>query len=135
MFLCRAFFLVFLMKYLSKFLSSMKPSLPWKFLATSALRYDTFYKTFHLKWLTVFWILLCLDNGSVICTVTFWYLLDQIHLELCLFRYTQAYSSIFSIIKAYSHILRHIKAYSGIFNTLSNLCILTTLPYSELWHN
>ena len=40
--------------------------------------------------------------------------------ELCLFRYIQVYSSIFSIIKVYSHILRH---FHSIFSTLCNPCI------------
>ena len=58
-------------------------------------------------------------------------------LKLCLFRYIQTYSRIFSIGKAYSRILRHlrhIQAYSGIFNILCNPCIFTTLSYSEPWH-
>ena len=44
MFYCRTFFLVFLTKRLSKFLSYTKPSLLLKFLTTSALRYDAFCK-------------------------------------------------------------------------------------------
>ena len=49
------------------------------------------------------------------------------------FRYMLAYSIIFSVIKAHSRILRHIQAYSGIFSTLGNPHIFTTLPYSEPW--
>ena len=49
---------------------------------------------------------ICLDNCSVICTLTLCYVLHQRHSEFWhiqnyLFRYMQAYPRIFSIIKAY----------------------------------
>ena len=47
----------------------------------------------------------------------------------------KVYSSIFSTIFAHIEaLLMHIQAYSGIFGTLCNLRIFTTLPYSKSWH-
>ena len=39
----------------------------------------SFCITLHLKFLIVFWTCLCLDNCSVICTVTLCYVLHQTH--------------------------------------------------------
>ena len=65
------FFLVLLVKRSSKCLSPLKSPLPWKISGwVPALRHYSFYKTLYLKCLTVFWIHLCLDNYSVIWTVT-----------------------------------------------------------------
>ena len=55
-----------------------------------------FCKTLHLKFLTVFWIRLCFDNCSVICTVTLCYIKQQTHSEFWyiqyfFFRYMPAY--------------------------------------------
>ena len=76
------FFLVFLTKCLSKCLSSMKPPMPWKISGcVPALRHCSFCQTFHFKSMTVFWICLCFDNYSVICTVTLCYVLHQTHSE------------------------------------------------------
>ena len=50
------------------------------------------------------------------------------YLQLCLFNYIQAYSSILRHIQAYWGI---IKAYWGKFRTLCNICIFTILPYFE----
>ena len=46
-------------------------------------------------------------------------------------RYIEAYSSLLSYIHTHWGIL---KVYSGIFSTLCNHRIFTTLPYSEHWH-
>ena len=75
--------LVFLTKFLSKFPSSaallhfrtppfQTPHLtPWRISSCApALRYCSFCKILDLKCLKVFWIHLCLDNCSVIYTVT-----------------------------------------------------------------
>ena len=43
----------------------------------------------------------------------------------------QVYSGIFKHTKVF---LRHIQTYSGIFSTLHNTLIFTTLPYSKPWH-
>ena len=56
----------------------------------------SFCKTLHLKFLTVFWIRLCFDNCSVICTVTLCYIKQQTHSEFWyiqyfFFRYMPAY--------------------------------------------
>ena len=101
------FFLLFFLKYLSKYPSSTKSPLLWKFSdCVPALKHCSFCKTLHLKCLIVFWICFCLDNCSVVCTVTLCYVLHQTHSELCLFRYIEVYSRIFNIIKAYLHIMR-----------------------------
>ena len=106
-------FHVFLMKCLSKCPSSTKSSLSRKIsCCTPALRHYSFCKTLHLKFLTVFGIRLCLNNCSVICTVTYaMHCIRHIKssgiLKLCLFRYMLVYSVIFSIINTCSHILSH----------------------------
>ena len=80
--------------------------------------------------MTVFWIRLCLDSCSVICTVTLCYVLHQTHLQVWHIQNSvysgifMVYPSIFSIIKAYSHILRH---FHSIFSTLCNPCIYSHL--------
>ena len=83
----------------------MKPSLPWKTSGcVPALRHYSFCKILHLKCLTVFWIPICLDNCSVICTVTLCYVLQQTHSEFW-YIHNFVYSGIFkifSIIKALS---------------------------------
>ena len=77
MFPWEAIFLVFFTKCLLKCPSFIPPS-------STALK--NFFcapapaLTVHLKCLTIFWIRVCLDNCSVICTVTLGYLLHQIHL-------------------------------------------------------
>ena len=71
----------------------------------SALTHYSFCKTLHLKYLTVFWICLCLNNCSIVCTVTICYVPHETHSE-----------------------------FSSIFRTLCKTCIFTTLPYSKPWH-
>ena len=56
--------------------------LPWKISSCApALRYYSFCKMLHHQCLTVFWIRLCLDSCSVVCTVTLCYVLPQTHSE------------------------------------------------------
>ena len=76
---CGPFFLVLLTKCLSKYLNSIKaPSLPLNvYGCTPALRYYSFCKMLHFQCLTVFWILLCLNNCSLICTLTLYYTADS----------------------------------------------------------
>ena len=108
------FFLVFLTNCLSVYCSSTKPPQPWKFSScVPALRQCFFCKRLHLKYLTVVWICLCLDNCSVICTVTLHYVLHQTHLK---FRHihNSVYSDICRHIQAYSALLHHIHGYWGI---------------------
>ena len=58
--------------------------LSWKISGCApALRYYSFCKTLHLKCLTVFWMRVCLDNCSVICKVTWCYVLHETHSEFC----------------------------------------------------
>ena len=85
------------------------PPLPWKISGCApAPKHYSFCKTLHLKCLTVFWICLCLDNCSVICTVTLCYALHQSFRIL-------AYSALFLwCMPAYLIIFRHIHAYSDI---------------------
>ena len=112
---CGIYFSCVLMKCLSKCPSSSKPSMLWDISGcVHVLRHCSFCKTLHLKCLTVFfWILCCLDNCSVICTVTLklWKPSDSFRIlaysEFCVLMYTQVHSSILRIIKAYSRMLRH----------------------------
>ena len=125
------FFLAFLTKYLSKCTRSTKISFHWKNCRWAlALRHYSFCKTLHLKCLTVFWIRLS-DNCSVICTVTLFYVLYQIHPK---FWHIQnfIYSGICRHIQAYSALWRHIQAYWGIIKAYSAPC--ATLAYSQLCH-
>ena len=85
----------------------------------------------HLKCLTVFWIRLCLDNCSVIFTVTLCHVLHQTHSEFWHIQHP-AFSDIYRRIQSYSALLRHIddywdiiKAYSGLFSIFST---------SQLWY-
>ena len=107
------FFLVLFTKCLSKCPSSTKHLLPGKISGwVPTLRHYSFCKTLHLKCLTVFWICLSLQllsnlySDLMLCTASDTFRI-LVYLELCIFRYMQAYSSIFRIIKAYSRILRH----------------------------
>ena len=84
MFPCRASFSGVFGETISKCPSSANLShpLPWKISGCApALGHYYFYKTIHLKCLTVFWICVYLDNCSVICTVTLLYVLHQTHSE------------------------------------------------------
>ena len=63
----------------------------------------------------------CLDNCSIICTMTLCYLLHQTysefwHIQRSVF-YMPAYSNIFSFIETYSHI---VKAYSDLFRHIQH---------------
>ena len=105
-----------------------------------ALRHISLCKTLHYKCSTVFWIRLCLDNYSVICTVTIDALYCIRHIQNSvfseiwrIFNYIQRYEGIFTHIKTLLRYI-HIQTYSGIFSTLWNLRIFVTLPYSEPWH-
>ena len=119
----------------------MKSPMPWKKSGCAlALSYYSFCEILHRKCLIGFWILLCLDNYSITCTVTLCYVLHETHTELCLLRYMQAYSSIFNIIEVYSHKSRHYyKTYSASSVTfhIHNLAIFWALAYeaySKLWN-
>ena len=58
-------------------------TLPWKFSGCmTTFRYYSFCRMLHIKYLAVPWTRLCLDNCSVICTVTLSYILHQTHSEL-----------------------------------------------------
>ena len=84
-----------------------------------ALRHYSFCKTLHLKSLIVFWIRLCSlspYSGLMLCTPSDTFRILA-HSELCLFRYVQAYSSIFTHTEA---LLRRAQSYSGIFSILCN---------------
>ena len=125
-------------KYLSKCPSTTRPPLLWRISGCApALKRYSVCKTLHLICLTVFSIRLCLDNCSVIWLVTLCYTASDTfrtlgYWELCLFRYMQTYSSIFSIIKTYSCIL---KRYWGIFRLIqaySAPCV--SLTYSQACH-
>ena len=55
-----------------------------------------FWKTLYLKCLSVFWIRLCFDKCSVICTMTLCYVKQKTHSEFwhiqyCFFRYMPEY--------------------------------------------
>ena len=96
---------------------------PWKVSGCApAFRHYSFCKMIHLKCLTVFWIRLCIDNCSVICTMTLCYVLG-------IYRHIQPYSALLRHIYAYWDI---IKAYSCLFSSLCNPRIFRTLPYSAL---
>ena len=59
-----------------------KPPLPWRIPGcVLAFRHYIFHKMLNLKCLAVFWICLCLDNCSVICTATLCNVLHQTHSE------------------------------------------------------
>ena len=112
--------------------------LPWKISGCApAFRHYTFCKTLHLKYLTVFWILLplslslSLDNCLVICKITLCYVLHQTHSEFwhiqhsifccccCCFlcRHMESYSALLRNIHAYWGVIR---AYSGLFRYIQN---------------
>ena len=111
----------------------MKPPLfLWKVSGcTPALRHCPFCKLLYLKCLTVFWICLCLNNCSVVCTVTLCYVLHQTHSEFWHIQ-NYVYSGISRHIQRYSALLRHIHVYWDIMNTCSILCV--TLTYSQPCH-
>ena len=106
---CGALFL--LTKCLWKCPRSTKPPLPWNIYGCMpALRHYSICKTLHLKSLTVFWICICLNNCSVICTVTLSYALHYTHSEFWHIQ-NSFYSDILMHTQAYSALLRHIHAY------------------------
>ena len=122
-----------LTKSLSKWPSLTKllpcPRFTWKaFGWPSAFRHYSFCKTLHLICLTVllsnFYSDFMLHNASDTLRIF-------TYSTLCFFKYMPAYSAILSVIETYSHILRHTQSYSGIFSTLCNPHIFTTLPYSK----
>ena len=124
MFSCGVFFLVFLSKCLSKYPSSTKPSLPRKISGyIPALRDHYFCKVIHLTCLTGFWIRLCLDNSSVICTVI-----------LCIYctRYVQN-SDIFRTLFIQDFIFTEIGK-PCVTMEIQNHDILAILEYSEPWN-
>ena len=94
-----------------------------------------FCETLHLKCLTVFWIRLCLDNSSVIYTLTLCYALHQIHSEFWHIQ-NSVYSGIFRHIQGYSALWRHIHAYWRIFKAYSGLFRHIHHPLQPLYiHN
>ena len=141
-----SFFFFFLTKCLLKCSSSTKPPQRWKnFDCPPALRYYSFCKALHLKCLTLFWICLCLDNDSVIFTVTLCFVLHQnvphqTYLEFWLIQ-NSIYLGICRIIQSYSTLLKHIhaywsifEAYTCIFSTLCSPHISKSLPNSGPWY-
>ena len=77
--------MVFLAKSTSRcsFSINIPHPLPWGISGWApALRYYLFCKKLHLKCLSVFWMRVCLDNCSVICTVTLRYVLHQTKCKL-----------------------------------------------------
>ena len=116
----------------------------WLHACTQALFFVRKHSSY--KVLTVFWILLCLDNCSVICTVTLCYLLHQTLSEFY-FILNSIYSGISRDTQGYLAFLRHIhtywdivKAYSGLFSHIQhplwhlhihNLAIFWALGYLE----
>ena len=108
--------------------------LSWKISGWApALRYYSFCKTLHLKCLAVFWMRVCLDNCSVICKVTWCYVLHETHPEFCHIQHS-VFSGICTHIQTYSELLRHIHT-SDIFRLIqanSGPCV--TLAYSKPCH-
>ena len=139
MFHCGPFFLVFLTKCLWNY-PSCKKNLPCpeKFMfACMHSGIITFAKRFILnvwqcfEYVSVsiaFLCLLSILNSNLMC-----YVLLQKHSEFWHIP-NPVYSGICWHIQAFSALLRHIRAYSGIFITLCNPCVFTTLPYSEPRH-
>ena len=119
----RPFFLAFLMRCLSKWLSSMKPPLAWKFLVMWLHSDILFAKCSTLNiWHCCEYA--CLDSCSVTCTVTSSYVLHQTHGEFWHIQFIQIYTGRFkhiqhfhNIFKHTEELLRHIQAYSGLFTT------------------
>ena len=84
----------------------------------------------------------CLNNCSVICTVTLSYVLHQAYTEFWIIQ-NSVYSGVCRRIETYSALLRHIHAYWSIseqfipilFNYIqsySELCVVAA--YAEIWH-
>ena len=100
--------------------SSINPSL-WKISGHApAVKHYYFCKRFHLKWLKVFWIRLCLDKCSVVCTVTYIYVLHKTNSELWHTQHSD-FSGICRHIQSYLALLRHIHTCWDIINTYSGL--------------
>ena len=139
MFSCEFWFLVFSAKCLSKCPCFTKLFLLWKVSGClSALTHHSFCKTHHLKCLTIFWIHPCLDNCSVVFTVTvtpryvqhqtnskFWHIENSVYLGIC--RQIQAYSALLTHIHAYWEIIRAHSSLFIIFSTQGNSYVLTQL--------
>ena len=89
-------------------------------LSRRKLIYYSFWKTLHPKCLIVFWMCLCLDNCSVICTVTLCYVLHQTHSEFWHIQHS-VFSGICRHIPSYSALLRHVNAYRDIIKAYSGL--------------
>ena len=144
------FYCSFLTKYLSKSSSSTKP--PQKHLLCV---FSQALSSFAKRSILNVWQCsenVCLDNCSVICKVTWYYVLHQTHSKFwhiqhsCFFRYiqayleSQAYSKHWNIDQANSEpchrtdYLSIIQPYSGTFKTLCNVCIYRNLVYSESWN-
>ena len=86
--------------------------------------YNYFCKALYLTSLTGFWIGPSLNKYSLTCRVIWRYVLYEMYSESCLLLSIHIYSGIFM---SYSDI----QSYCGIFRTLCNSCISTTLPQSE----
>ena len=125
-----ASFLLFLTKSISKYPSSTNPQLPhpfamrnfWLRTCTQAL----FFLQSAPSWTFGNVLNTSLGNCSVICTLTSCYVLYQTYSE---FWYIRLY-----FFQLYSGIVNHIEGHWGLFSTLCNPRIFTTLPYSEPWH-
>ena len=76
-----------------------------------------------------------MHSDLTLCTASdteLWHTQNSVYLGI--FRYIQRISALLSQIRPSWGILRHIQVYSGIFSTMSNPRIFTTLPYSEPWY-
>ena len=121
MFLCRPSFCVFHKMFIKvPYFYNLSP-LPWKIAGWAlVLRHCSFCKTTPLKCLTMFWIHLCLNKCSVICSVTLCFILHQTHLELWHIQHSVC-SDICRHIQLYSALLRHIHPYLDIIKAFSGL--------------
>ena len=119
MFPCATLFLYFWRNVCQSTLVPQKKPCPKNFgLRTPAPGHYYFCKMFYLECLAVFWIGLCLDNCSVICTVTLCYVLHQTHLEFWHIQHSFVYSGICRHIQSF---VRHIHTYWDILKTYSGL--------------
>ena len=85
------------------------------------------------KCLTVSWIYFCVENCSVIYTVTLRYVLHEAHWEFWhIHIHKSFYSGIFRRFQEYSTLLRHIEAFSRHIHASS--ASFVTLAYSQPCH-
>ena len=119
MFPCGAFFSGAFDKIFVEVPQFHKHPCPEKFLIPHLHQRITYFaKKFHFKCLTMFSIRLCLDNCSLICTVTFCYILHRTHSEFYHIQHS-ALSGLCWHIQSYSALLRHTQGYSAPYETLA----------------